>query len=140
MVRLQSIRPCALALSYLALCLAAAQAPLRAQTSPPSPPAAPAQAQPQSRTDEANSAKALASERGHCFTRDQQRNALADGKAVPLAQVLRNLRRRVPGEVVKARLCQDGERLIYLLTVLPRDGKVRRALVDASNGNVVGER
>jgi uncharacterized membrane protein YkoI len=85
-------------------------------------------------------APAQAQDRGRCLTRDQQRTALADGKAVPLSAALQNLRRRVPGEVVKARLCHDGDRLIYLLTVLPRDGKVRRATVDASNGNVVGER
>src|SRR3954452_15039567 len=85
-------------------------------------------------------AAAQAQDRGRCLTRDQQRSALADGKAVPLAAALRNLRHRVPGEVVKARLCQDGDRLIYLLTVLPRDGKVRRAVVDASSGSVVGER
>src|SRR5262245_35268924 len=81
-----------------------------------------------------------AQERARCLTRDQQRAALADGRAVPLSAALRNLRHRVPGEVVRARLCQEGERLIYLLTVLPRDGKVRRAVVDASNGSVVGER
>jgi uncharacterized membrane protein YkoI len=44
----------------------------------------------------------------------------------------------MPGEVVRARLCQRPDRLIYLLTVLARDGKVARAVVDASNGAVIG--
>jgi uncharacterized membrane protein YkoI len=46
----------------------------------------------------------------------------------------------VPGELVRARLCQESERLIYLLTVLPRDGKVRRVVVDAKNGAVISVR
>ena len=91
-------------------------------------------------SDPARKILAQAPERGRCLSRDQQRAAIAEGRAIPLATALRNLRSRMPGELVRARLCQDGERLIYLLTVLPRDGKVRRATVDASNGNVVGER
>jgi uncharacterized membrane protein YkoI len=79
-------------------------------------------------------------DRARCFTREQQRAAITEGKAVPLSVALRNLRRRMPGELVRARLCQEGDRLIYLLTVLPRDGKVRRAVVDATNGSMVGER
>ena len=39
---------------------------------------------------------------------------------------------------LKARLCQQPERLIYLLTVLARDGKVTRVTVDATNGAVIG--
>jgi uncharacterized membrane protein YkoI len=104
----------ALALALVLPALAQAQAPTEAQ------------------------AQAKAQDRARCLTRDQQRAAIADGKAVPLSTALRTLRHRVPGEVVKARLCHDGDRLIYLLTVLPRDGKVRRAVVDAANGSVVG--
>jgi uncharacterized membrane protein YkoI len=115
-----------------------AQAPLRAQTAPAV--AVSPQTQSTAPADDPAQARARAAERARCLTRDQQRSALADGKAVPLAQALKTLRRRMPGEVVKARLCHDGDRLIYLLTVLPRDGKVRRATVDAANGSVVGER
>jgi uncharacterized membrane protein YkoI len=53
---------------------------------------------------------------------------------------MRSLGNRGRGELVRARLCQDKERLVYHLTVLPRDGKVRRAIVDASNGTLVSER
>jgi hypothetical protein len=79
--------------------------------------------------------------RMRCLTRDQQRAALAERRAVPLAAVRKSVRTRVPGEMVRARLChQEPERLIYLLTVLPRDGKVRRVIVDAKNGAVVSVR
>jgi uncharacterized membrane protein YkoI len=78
--------------------------------------------------------------RMRCLTRDQQRIAIAERRAVPLAAVRKSVRARVPGEMVRARLCQEPERLIYLLTVLPRDGKVRRVVVDAKSGAVVSVR
>jgi hypothetical protein len=78
--------------------------------------------------------------RTRCLTRDQQRAAIAERRAVPLATVRKSVRSRVPGEMVRARLCQEPDRLIYLLTVLPRDGKVRRVIVDAKNGAVVSVR
>jgi uncharacterized membrane protein YkoI len=83
---------------------------------------------------------AEAEPRTRCLTRDQQRAAIAERRAVPLAAVRKSVRARVPGEMVRARLCQEPERLIYLLTVLPRDGKVRRVIVDAKNGAVVSVR
>ena len=75
-----------------------------------------------------------------CLTRDQQRTAITERRAVPLSAVRKSVRARVPGEMVRARLCQEPERLIYQLTVLPRDGKVRRVIVDAKNGAVVSVR
>ena len=78
--------------------------------------------------------------RTRCLTRDQQRTALTERRAVPLSAAQKAARARVPGEIVRARLCQEQERLIYLLTVLPRDGKVRRVTVDAKNGAVVNVR
>ena len=78
--------------------------------------------------------------RMRCLTRDQQRSAITERRAVPLAAVRKSVRAKVPGEMVRARLCQEPERLIYLLTVLPRDGKVRRVIVDAKNGTVVNVR
>ncbi len=78
--------------------------------------------------------------RTRCLTRDQQRTAIAERRAVPLAAVRLAVRARAPGELVRARLCQEPERLIYLLTVLPRDGKVRQVVVDAKSGAVVSVR
>jgi len=85
-------------------------------------------------------APAEAEPRMRCLTRDQQRTAITERRAVPLAAVRKAVRARAPGELVRARLCQEPERLIYLLTVLPRDGKVRRVIVDAKNGAVVSVR
>jgi uncharacterized membrane protein YkoI len=81
---------------------------------------------------------AAAPERRHCLSRAEQRAAIASGQAIPLAAARRILRQRMGGELVRARLCHDSNRLIYLLTVLSRDGKVRQVTVDATNGTVIG--
>jgi uncharacterized membrane protein YkoI len=81
----------------------------------------------------------MAAETLHCLTGDEQRTAIANNKAVPLATAIHALH-RAPKDVIKAQLCQEPERLIYMLTLLGRDGKVKRATVDATNGAVVGER
>lgn len=83
------------------------------------------------------SSPAMAQERPRCLTRAEQRAAIVAGEAIPLAAVRRMLRQRTVGELVRARLCQESGRLIYLLTVLARDGKVRRVTVDATNGTVI---
>jgi hypothetical protein len=81
----------------------------------------------------------VAAESLHCLTGDEQRAAIANGKTMPLATVIHTLH-HAPKDVIKAQLCQEPERLIYKLTLLGRDGKVRRASVDATNGAVVGDR
>jgi hypothetical protein len=81
----------------------------------------------------------FAAEPVHCLNGDEQRAAIAGGKAVPLASVIHALH-RAPKDVIKAQLCQEPDRLIYLLTLLGRDGKVKRTTVDAISGAVVGER
>jgi uncharacterized membrane protein YkoI len=78
--------------------------------------------------------------RRRCLTRDQQRVAIAERRALPLATVRRTVRTRVPGELVRAQLCQEPHRLIYLLTVLPRDGRVRRVIIDAKSGALLSVR
>ena len=81
---------------------------------------------------------AAAQERPRCLTRIEQRAAIVAGEAIPLAAARLMLRQRMAGELVRARLCREPGRLIYLLTVLARDGNVRRVTVDAANGTVIG--
>lgn len=81
---------------------------------------------------------AAAQERPRCLTRAEQRAAIAAGEAIQLAVARRILREQMAGELVRARLCRESGRLIYLLTVLSRDGKVRRVTVDATSGAVIG--
>jgi uncharacterized membrane protein YkoI len=76
---------------------------------------------------------AVAEER-NCLNREQQRAAIASGKAVRLGVALKAVKRR-GGEVVRARLCEGAKGLVYMLTVLGRDGKVTRVTVDATSGD-----
>jgi uncharacterized membrane protein YkoI len=70
-----------------------------------------------------------------CLSQDQRRAAVASHRAIPLARAVRDIRRRAAGaEVVGARLCYRGSDLVYLLTVLARDGKVTHASVNAASG------
>lgn len=73
-----------------------------------------------------------------CLTKAQQRAAVGSGHAVRLVTAMRALRHRVPGAVVKARLCREGKELVYVLTVLAHNGKVTHAKVDAATGRLIG--
>ena len=71
----------------------------------------------------------------------EQRAAVAERRAIPLAQAVKTLHahgRRA--ELVRARLCRHGEGLAYMLTLLARSGKVTRVAVDAANGEVINGR
>ena len=88
-----------------------------------------------------SSAQAADIPRHACLTKAEQRAAVASHKAVPLAQALKAPRQRARhGEVVRARLCPDGDKLVYVLTLLGRSGKVFTATVDAANGEPVSVR
>jgi uncharacterized membrane protein YkoI len=83
---------------------------------------------------------AAAAERVTCLTAEERRAVIAEHRAVPLSSVLHLVRTRVSGEVVKARLCrrEPDKGLVYVLTVLARNGKVLSARVDAADGHWLG--
>lgn len=86
---------------------------------------------------------ARADEQHACLTKAEQQAAIANGQAVTLGVAIRSAHltvRRGAREVVKARLCPKGGRLVYVLTVLARNGKVTHTTVDAINGKVVDAR
>ena len=86
-------------------------------------------------------ALAAAAEDRACLSKAEQKNALSTGQTVTLAAAIRSARGSVRGrgarEVVKARLCREEKGLVYLLTLLTRDGKVTHTAVDATSGKVV---
>ena len=88
---------------------------------------------------------ARAAELAHdCLDQKERRAEIESGRVVRLDAAMRAARSKMPGTVIGARLChgpsagQDG--LVYLLTVLARDGKVARITIDATSGVLVGER
>ena len=76
-----------------------------------------------------------------CLSPEERRAVIAARKAVPLARAMHLVKARVPGEVVKVRLCRldtGTKGLVYVLTVLARSGKVLQARVDAADGHWLG--
>ena len=76
-----------------------------------------------------------------CLTKSEQRAAVASKLAISLGDAIKSLRahgRRA--EVVRARLCRRDEKLVYVLTLLGRSGKVVTATVDAASGEPVSAR
>ena len=81
-------------------------------------------------------APALADGHSRCLAPEERRARMAGHGVITLAKAIRAL--KVPHrEVVRASLCENDGRLVYMLTVLGRDGKVTRATIDAANGTVI---
>jgi hypothetical protein len=113
-------RAAIVALTMLTLAPARAEAPMPLHpTVPPHPTVAPEHA---------------------CLNQRERQAAIQSGKVINLAAAMRTARKRMPGAVVRASLCQGKEGLVYVLTVLARDGKVARLTVDAVKGTLVGQR
>jgi uncharacterized membrane protein YkoI len=74
----------------------------------------------------------------HCFSRNEQKQKAAAHAVVPLSRVLRQVKPR--GELIRVRLCERDGHLVYLLTLLARDGKVAQASIDATSGALLGPR
>ncbi len=73
-----------------------------------------------------------------CLNQKERRAELESGRLIKLAGAIHAARTRMPGTVVRARLCRGQDGLVYVLTVLARDGKVARIAVDAVKGTLVG--
>lgn len=73
-----------------------------------------------------------------CLNQKERRALVESGSVLRLAAAIHVVRSRVPGTLVRARLCRRPEGLVYVLTVLAHDGKVARVVVDAVKGTLVG--
>jgi uncharacterized membrane protein YkoI len=87
--------------------------------------------------DAAHPAKAE-TETVHCLDQKERKSESDTNHLVRLGAAMRVARTRMPGTVVRARLCRGNDGLVYVLTVLARDGKVARLTVDAVKGTLVG--
>ncbi len=83
---------------------------------------------------------AVAGELEGCLSPEQRRAAIASRQAVPLGKVLHAAKAHLGGEVVRARLCKEGNELVYVLTVLAHDGKVTLATIDGTSGAFIDGR
>ena len=73
-----------------------------------------------------------------CLNQKERRAETESGKLIRLSTAMHAARRRMPGTVVRALLCHGHDGLVYVLTVLARDGRVAQITVDAVKGSLVG--
>jgi len=79
-----------------------------------------------------------AAEPRRCLSGEARRTLVRSHKLVPLAKAISRVRAHYPGDLVAVRLCQEGKHFLYVLTLLPHNGKVVNASVDAATGALVG--
>lgn len=73
-----------------------------------------------------------------CLDQKERKAELESGRLIRLSAAIHAAKSRMPGTVVRVRLCRGHDGLVYVLTVLARDGKVARIVVDAVKGTFVG--
>jgi uncharacterized membrane protein YkoI len=72
-----------------------------------------------------------------CLSARDMQEIVSSNSVVAPAQAIRQARRAVPGaDMLRANLCRGGEALVYVITVLRRDGRVVHVTVDAPSGKV----
>jgi uncharacterized membrane protein YkoI len=82
-------------------------------------------------------APARAAEISHaCLDQKERRAEVESGRVVRLDAALRAVKSKMSGTLVRARLCHGNDGLVYVLTVLARDGKVAQLTVDAAKGTL----
>jgi hypothetical protein len=123
------------------LAFVVAGAPLHAQDATP--------AQPRPETTHAphpDAAHPTHGEAGHsdtdhaCLNQKERRSETESGELIRLSAAMHAAQHRLPGTVVRARLCRGKDGLVYVLTVLAHDGKVARIAVDAMKGGSTADR
>lgn len=68
---------------------------------------------------------------------DRARQALEQGRVLPLRAVIDRVEREQQGQVVKIEFEADDGRYIYKIRLLQRDGRMAKLKVDAVDGRVL---
>jgi uncharacterized membrane protein YkoI len=68
-----------------------------------------------------------------CLSDREARRAVRDVGLIPLSAII-DIAAQSGGELVSARLCENGDGLVYRVVVLGADGEVKRLRVDAMTG------
>lgn len=75
-----------------------------------------------------------------CLNPAETREALSTRKLREPMNLLRDAARQAKAEPLSTRLCRWGDRLVYEMSLLRRDGRVVRVFVDAATGDSLGPR
>lgn len=70
---------------------------------------------------------------------DRARRAVSGGEIIPIAQLMSEISRQIPGDVVAVELEHEDVGWVYELKVLASDGRLHEVYVDAHSGRVVPE-
>jgi len=76
--------------------------------------------------------------RGRGGDHDEAREAFEGGAALPLSRIMSLALTAVPGEVLEVELEREHGRLVYEIEILARSGRVRKVILDARTGAVLG--
>ncbi len=71
------------------------------------------------------------------MSQNETRELVAQRKLFPPFSALREAAQRGHGETIGVRLCRLSEELVYEVTVLRRDGRVVKVVIDAASGKIV---
>ena len=72
-----------------------------------------------------------------CLAPAEAQSIVAEHDLLPVSRAARAARGRVPGDLLRARLCETVEGHVYMFTLLGRDGRVRHVVVDAKSAAVL---
>jgi len=129
-----------LALAAL-LAFAFASTPLQAQDAAPAPPHPETARALHPEAARPTHVEAVHPDAEHsCLNQKERRAAAESDKLIRLSAAMHAAQRRLPGAVVRARLCHGKTGLVYVLTVLAHDGKVARISVDAMKAGATVDR
>lgn len=68
---------------------------------------------------------------------DYARDAVSQGRILPLAQVLDNIQRRYPGRIIEVELDDDDGIIVYEIELITSDGRYFGIEVDAVTGAIL---
>lgn len=68
---------------------------------------------------------------------ERVRRAIAEGRILPLSEILAMLRPQLGGEVIGVELEEEDGRFVYEIKVLARGGRRREFEVDAATGRIL---
>ena len=71
-----------------------------------------------------------------CLSGDELREAVGDKRVIQPVEASRHARQAAPGEVLRIRLCRQGDDFVYIVTTLKRDGRVARVTLEGQSGKV----
>jgi uncharacterized membrane protein YkoI len=75
-----------------------------------------------------------------CYSAEETREHVQRHQLVALPDVVRSTRGEQRADLISARLCETDGKLVYMIAMLDRGGKVRRLTVDARSGDVIHRR